>query len=226
MALLQSEDGRVLARWSAHATETTALAFSPDSKRLAALGTNGLLKVFDTETHDELLTLRDLPQERFQAGVEFVGDQIIVRAGEEAVVFDPRPAPEDVRRRRDRSDAARKLLKEVWDLTPLDEDRRRLLQAHGNVDEAVRAAAVRMLDFFPEHPLQLNERAWPIVANAASSAADVASAVRWAEAAVAHDPDAGDIVNTLGVAYYLTGSLASSAVRVRNSLSSSAAFRR
>ena len=79
------------------------------------------------------------------------------------------------------------------------------LQSDMTMSAWVRQAAVHLARKWPASPRQLNARAWPLVVRPGRDIDDYCSALRMAETASELAPDAGNILNTLGVAQYRVG---------------------
>jgi WD40 repeat protein len=65
----------------------TALAFSPDAKRLATAGSDKTVKVCDTDAGMEILTLKDLPAAPVGVGFSANGHRLAVAAGNEVRIY-------------------------------------------------------------------------------------------------------------------------------------------
>jgi WD40 repeat protein len=209
--LLSPETGRELLRLPIRRTNISpTLAFSPDGSRLVSArsgagGEPGEVKIWETATGQELLTLR--------ASDAGVAEPTFSRDGRRlgASLTDPRnrghvvwaadaPSDEGMRRR----DAAL-LVRLAFARRPWREDVLEDLRGAPVLDEAVRQEALAQAGRRPMEPLSLNRAAWEVVRKPAPEAVALRKALAMAEEAARLAPDDGLVANTLGVALYRAG---------------------
>src|SRR6185295_5332008 len=81
--------GREIGRLRGLRSSYFPVAFSPDSSRVVSGGLDGFARLYDAETGKEVLTFT-MPRERFPiTNIAFSRDgrRIVIRSGEDAVVF-------------------------------------------------------------------------------------------------------------------------------------------
>jgi WD40 repeat protein len=209
--LLSAEDGSELRRLPIPRTNVTpTLTFSPDGSRLVSArsgggGEPGEVKIWETTTGQELLTLRgpgELGPPTFSRDGRRLGAALRAgAAGAGFVVWDIDPPSAEAQRQRD----AALLVRRAFARRPWREDVLEDLRRAPVRDEAVRGEALAQARRRPMEPKRLNEAAWEVVRKPAPEAAALRRALALAEEAVRLAPDDGGIVNTLGVALYRAG---------------------
>ena len=194
--------GKVLRIYTGHNRGANGVAIALDEKRIASAGWDGTVKVWDVESGAELLTLTGHRGEVYAVEFSPDGHQLASTGADRTLrVWDATLTPamrhHEAALARVRALAAEVVLK--------DEVMRRLRE-----DKALaadfRGVALKLAEDLREDPTKLNEASWVVVSKPGATPDAYALAVRQAKAACQLSPKRGDLLNTLGWAYYRAGS--------------------
>src|SRR5262249_20992953 len=152
--------------------------FSPDGSRVATASMDRTVKLWDTATGQDVLTLRG-----HTAGVgcvAFTPDGMrLVSGSEEALVWDARPLPEAIF-----TEAKAHRLVHSWLIEwPRKSELIEQPRADPGLDEPTRVAALRIANQLADRPQprRLLQAIWHIARSPGRDARDYERALRWAE---------------------------------------------
>jgi WD domain, G-beta repeat/Tetratricopeptide repeat/Anaphase-promoting complex subunit 4 WD40 domain len=192
-------------RWSSKAfigTDIESVSFSPDGNRLAIALGDSTARILDTQTGEEILTLRR--HRDVVCGVSFSreGTRLATASFDGTVTIWEAGAlsPET---RLDRH--AITVIDNLFAEAVLKDEVIAKLRENRTISEPVRQKALSWIKRYREDKFRLNELSWNVVRAPECSAQQYRQALRWIEAACRDDPDDGELLNTLGVAQYRLG---------------------
>jgi WD40 repeat protein/tRNA A-37 threonylcarbamoyl transferase component Bud32 len=194
--------GQELLALQGHTHWVFGVAFSPDGRRLASASWDQTVRVWDAATGKELLALKG--HTSFVQGVSFSPDgrRLASASHDQTVrVWEASPVPDEVWRRRWLVSS----VEDLFDQLLLREKVLDALRKDVTLNEADREFALSVAQTHSEDARAWNEAAWNVVKNRDAGKDAYARALRQAEAAVHLAPEAGYILNTLGVAQYRMG---------------------
>jgi WD40 repeat protein len=195
--------GKLLRTFSGHTGGVQGVAVSPDQTRLASAGKDGTVKVWDVESGAELLTLTGHRGDVYAVVFSPDGTKLVTTGQDRTLrIWDAALTPE-MRHRGAALAYVRALATEVL---ARDEVVRRLREDKG-LEEEFRGVALRLATQLRDDSAKLNEASWAVVSKPGATAAAYALAVRQAVAACRASPNNGDLLNTLGWAYYRAADL-------------------
>jgi WD40 repeat protein/serine/threonine protein kinase len=180
-------------------------AFSPDGARLASAGDDGTVRIWDTRTGDQLLTLRG-HKDKVQSVSFGPGGRYLISADpQELIVWDASGQGSEYRA------VVQQLREQIADWNRVDSlfgslllksDVLEGLKSDPTLSAQSRDLAIELATQRSDDPGQLNDASWKIVSQPNSHPEEYGRALRWAEAARRAAPTDFGIVNTLGVAQY------------------------
>jgi tetratricopeptide (TPR) repeat protein len=196
-----------------HKDQVLGVAFSSDGLRLVSAGDDGTVKVWETATGQELLTLgAEQSASNFLGWAVFSPDgrqiaSIGVRMrGEKASIrlWEATPPSPELRVRRE----ATMLVNELFSRLAVQEDVRDHLRRDPLLSQTLRAEALAFAARFPLDAARPNAASWQVVRQEGLSASSYERALRQAREACRLVPNNGTYLNTLGVALYRAGEYA------------------
>jgi hypothetical protein len=192
-----ADNGQELLTLAAHGGFFRALAFSPDSRRLAS-ASGGEIKVWDVASGEELLTLRSHTNE--VTAVAFSADGWLASASLDKTVkmWDGRPWTARLRVERE----AVGLVDFLFDKPLLKAEVLAQIRASKTISAEVRQQALALAEGLPENLVRLREATWQVVRQPGAPAERYRQALRWAEAAHRQEPDDYQCIAMLGIAQY------------------------
>jgi tetratricopeptide (TPR) repeat protein len=177
-----------------------SVAFSPDGQRLASGSWDKTVKIWDSATGKDLLTLKG------HAGpvnsVAFSPDGRRLASGSfDTVTIWETNVPPEVQDRRAANQLVADLFRQMGFRTSVLERLRTL----PGMNPTRRQEALAAAQSYPENPETLNNLAGELVKLPGRAMSDYRKAVRYSEGACQLAPKNGLYLNTLGVAYYRVG---------------------
>ena len=177
------------------------MAFSPDGQRLASGSHDQTVKIWDSATGKELFALKG--HVSIVRGVAFSSDgQRLASANQDGSIhlWETSISPEIQHRR-----ATSQMVADLFGQMPLRADVQERLRTLPGMSPSRRQEAIAVAQTFPENPHELNELAWQLVKLPGGEMSGYRNALRYSEEACQLEPANGDLLNTLGVAYYRIG---------------------
>jgi WD40 repeat protein len=191
-----------------HFRSISDIAFSRDGARLASSGGDKTVRLWNTETGEEMLVL-PTPANQIQHLAFGPDNKYIIGAdSREIVVWDASEDSSDVRV------AIRSLGDQISDWNHVDSlfadlllksDVVERLKSDPTLSKGSRDRAIELAARRQEDPVQLNDRSWAIASRPNSTVQEYKRALRLAEAACHAAPKEIAYVNTLGVARFRLG---------------------
>ncbi|TWT41724.1 Serine/threonine-protein kinase PknB [Phycisphaerae bacterium RAS1] len=212
-----------------HRQAVRSLACLPDGERLVSGGDDGAVKLWDTVTGEELQELRESREAALAVAVGAAPPAAaaqapasrssstphanpaiaprIVAGGSSGVIRvweTAEPLP-DVAARRAHVAAAHQRVDAEFAAAVFADDVIGRLRERKDLESALRATAIEIVQARGNNPQQLNDAAWTLVKTAGRPAAEYRRALRMAETACDMSPRVGSYLNTLGIARFRCG---------------------
>jgi WD40 repeat protein len=207
LQIADTETGKVLLSLGGQDEKVTALAFSPDGRRLASARFDdrrpGQLQIWETRTGQELLTLKTLPGRPSQ--LAFSEQRLVLlvagKAGTNICLWHAAsPFAAEIAGR-----DALELVKVLFERQPLRSEVTAMVKKDPHLDEMLRNAALEAAEMTPEDAQRLNNESWQLVVAPGGAPESYRLGLRQAEEACRLTPNNGVYLNTLGVAQYRSG---------------------
>ncbi len=202
LKIWDSATGKELFALKGHAGWVNSVAFSPDGQRLASASDDQTVKIWDSATGKELFALKG------HAGpvwsVAFSPDgQRLASANEDGSIhlWETMSVSPKLQHRRATNQMVADLFGEMH-LRVVVLERLRTLPG---MSPSRRQEVLAVAQTYPENPIKLNDLAWELVKLPGGEMSGYRKALRYSEEACQLEPENGNLVNTLGVAYYRAG---------------------
>jgi WD40 repeat protein/tRNA A-37 threonylcarbamoyl transferase component Bud32 len=208
VTLVNTNDHRRLLNLENHFIYITDIAFSPDGTRLASSGGDNTVRLWNTETGEEMLVLPRRATQIQSLAFGPGGKYVIAANAREIVVWDASDESSDVYA------AIQRLRDQISDWNCVDalladlllkSDVIERLKSDATLSKESRDGAIQIATRRNEDPVQLNNRSWAIASRPNSTVAEYEYALRLAEAACRAAPGEVAYANTLGVARFRLG---------------------
>jgi WD40 repeat protein len=188
---------RQLATLAGHNRPVHDIAFTPDFTRIVTASSDGTVRLWDAETYEPLLVLRDPSAESVRRlAVSPDGSLIATVAGNRIHLWDSRSAsPLE----------ARELVSGLFEQLVFSTDVVERLRSDRSLGAQAREAAIRLAEWRGDNPRRLYEDSWNVVKAPGAVAAAYGLALRRAELAVRLAPWETGFVAALGAAHYRLG---------------------
>ncbi len=194
--------GKELFSLKGHASWVTSVAFSPDGLRLASGSHDRTVKIWESATDKELFALKG-----HAGGVNSVafspdGLRLASANGDGSIhVWETVSVSREILDRR----ATNQMVADLFEQMPLRADVLERLRTLPGVSASRRQEAIIVAQTFAEDPSALNNLAWELVKLPGGEMSGYRKALRFSEEACQLEPENGDFLSALGVAYYRVG---------------------
>ena len=197
-----SATGKELFALKGHAGMVTSVAFSPDGQRLASVSFDKTAKIWDSATGKELFALKG--RAGSVSGVAFSpdGQRLASANGDGSIhLWETASVSPEVQNRR----AINQMVADLFGQMHLRADVVERLRTLPGMSPSRMHEVLAVAQTYPENADELNKLAWDLVKPPGGEMSGHRRALRYSEEVCQLEPDNGDFLNTLGVAYYRMG---------------------
>jgi tetratricopeptide (TPR) repeat protein len=178
------------------------VAFSPDGQRVASGNVDQAVRIWDSETGQELFALQS--HAGGVASLAFSPDgQRLASANTDGSIhlWETTSASPELQRHR----AANQMVADLFGKMPLRADVLEWLRSVPGMSLSRRQEAITVAQMYPEDSSALNDLAWELVKSPGGEMSGCRKAVCYSEEACQLEPKNGLLLRTMGVAYYRVG---------------------
>ncbi len=197
-----SATGKELFALKDHAGIVRSVAFSPDGQRLASASVDQTVRIWDSATGKELLALKS--HAGWADEVAFSPDgQRLASANQDGSIqlWETMSVSRQIQHRR----AINQMVADLFGQMPLRADVLERLRTLPGMSPSRRQEVLAVAQTYPEDPSALNNLAWELVKLPGGEMSGYRKALRFSEEARELEPENGEFLSTLGVAYYRVG---------------------
>jgi Flp pilus assembly protein TadD len=197
-----SATGTELIALKGHAGQVCSVAFSPDGQRLASGGDDQTVRIWDSATGKELFALKGLAHWVYSVVFSPDGQRLASASQDGSIhLWETRGVSPEMQHRRATNQIVAKIFREMH----LRADVLERLRTLPGMSPSRRQEVLAVAHTYHESPHELNELAWQLVKLPGGEMSGYVKALRYCEEASQVEPENGDLLNTLGVAYYRVG---------------------
>jgi tetratricopeptide (TPR) repeat protein len=200
--LWDTATGKEVFNLKGHAGRVMSVAFSRDGQRLASGSNDQSVKLWDSATGKELLALKG--HASWVDGVAFSpdGQRLPSANGDGSIhLWETASVSREVQHLR----ATNRMVGDFFGQMHLRADVLERLLTLPGMSPSRRQEALAVAQSYPENPIRLNNLAWELVKLPGGETSVHRKALRYSEEACQLEPENGDFLNTVGVAYYRVG---------------------
>ncbi len=198
----ESATGKELLALKGHAAPVGSVTFNSDGERLASGSNDQTVKIWDSATGKELFALMGHAGVVF--GVAFSPDgQRLATANQDGSLhlWETTSVSREIHHRR----ATNQIVADLFGQMPLRADVVERLRTLSGMSPPRRQHVLAVAQTYPEDSSALNNLAGELVRLRGGEMSGYRKALRYCEEACQLEPENGDLLNTLGVAYYRVG---------------------
>jgi WD40 repeat protein len=194
--------GKELFVLKGHAGGVWSVAFSPDGQRLASGSFDQTVKIWDGATGKELFALKGHALGVYSVAFSPDGQRLASANQDGSIhLWETASVSHEVQHRR----ATNQMVADLFGQMPLRADVLERLRTVPGMSPSRRQEAIAAAQTHPENPNELNNLAWQLVKLPDGEMSGHRKALRYSEEACQLEPENGNLLNTLGVAYYRVG---------------------
>jgi WD40 repeat protein len=185
-----------------HADIVMSVAFSPDGQRLASASWDQTVRIWDCATAKELFALKGHAGAVMSVAFSQDGQRLASVNQEGSIhLWETMSVSREIQHRR----ATNQMVADHFGQMPLRADVLERLRTLPGMSPSRRQDVLEVAETYPEDPSVLNNLAWELVRLPDGEMSGHRKALRYSEEACRLEPENGDLLNTLGVAYYRVG---------------------
>ena len=197
-----SATGKELVALKGHALDVNGVAFSPDGQRLASGSADQTVRIWDSATGKELSALKGHAGAVLSLAFSPDG-QRLASANEDGSIhlWETMSVSREIQHRR----ATNQMVADLFGQMPLRADVLERLRSLPGMSPSRRHEVLAVAQTYPEDPSALNVLARELVKLPDGEMSGYRKALRYSEEACQLEPEDGNFLTTLGVAYYRVG---------------------
>jgi Flp pilus assembly protein TadD len=197
-----SATGKELVALKGHALDVNGVAFSPDGQRLASGSADQTVRMWDSATGKELSALKGHAGTVLSLAFSPDGQRLASTNDDGSIhLWETTSVSRKIQHRR----ATIQMVADLFGKMPLRADVVERLRSLPGMSPSHRHDGLAIAQTYPEDPSALNNLAWELVKLPGGEMSGYRKALRYSEEACQLEPENGDFLNTLGVAYYRVG---------------------
>ena len=202
MKIWDSATGKELFALKGHAGWVWSVAFSPDGQRLASGSVDQTVRIWDSATGKELFALKGHAGRVYSVAFSPDGQRLASANQDGSIhLWETTSVSREMQHRR----ATNQMVADLFGQMPLRADVLERLRTLPGMSPSRRQEVIAVAQTYPEDPSALNNLAWELVKLSGGEMSGYRKALRYSEEACQLEPENGDFLNTLGVAYYRVG---------------------
>jgi WD domain, G-beta repeat/Tetratricopeptide repeat len=197
-----SATGKELFALKGHAGSVGSVAFSPDGQRLASGSADQTVRIWDSATGKELSALKGHAGGVASVAFSPDGQRLASANGDGPIhLWETTSVPADLQHRREIS----QMVAELFGQMRLRADVLARLRTMPAIGLSRRQEAITVAETYPEDSSALDALAWELVKLPGGEMSGYRKALRYSEEACQLEPKNGNLLTTLGMAYYRAG---------------------
>ena len=194
--------GKELFAVKGHAGSVASVAFSPDGQRIASGSLDQTVRIWDSATGKELFALKGRAGGVYSVAFSPDGQRLASANQDGSIdLWETTGVSREMQHLR----ATNQMVAEIFREMPLRADVLERLPTLPGMSPSLRQEILTLAQTYHENPNELNELAWQLVKLPGSEMSGYRKALRFSEQACQLEPKNGNLLNTLGVAYYRVG---------------------